>query len=54
MLGQSVGTDVNYGRNIASGQMIDERPEDNYAPLIGMYGRTWVVCPVNLYVQEIR
>jgi hypothetical protein len=34
MLGQSVGTNVNYGQDISSELMVEKTPERNYVPFI--------------------
>ena len=44
MLGKSVGTDVNYGRDIASEQMDERGGMGEYAPLIVMHERSEVVA----------
>src|SRR5262249_468841 len=57
MLGQSVGTDVNYGRDIATGQMIEKGPRGRLCSVnrcARKRSRSPSVCSVNRCVGPIR
>jgi hypothetical protein len=53
MLRISVRTDVNYGRSIASGRMVEEPSRGDYARLIVVCRWSRRVCPVYRYVRGI-